>query len=300
MGDRELHSFSVGLDPDAPDLKAARSVADFLGTTHHEVYFTVEQGINELEKIIWHLESYDVTTIRASTPMYFLSKYITEMGIKVVLSGEGADEIFGGYLYFYNAPSLEEFQQETIRRVFRLSTADCLRADKSTMAHGLEARVPFLDKDFLETAMLFEPGSKQPSRETGKAEKHILRAAFDDEENPYLPKEILWRQKEQFSDGVGYNWIDMIIEYCNQKVTDTEFAMAPEIFPHNTPATKEAFFYRKIFTRLYPEDSAAKSVKRWIPKWQNNTDPSGRVCESHTQKTHKLNHKAEQILIDED
>ncbi len=277
---KELHSFSIGLDKEAPDAVAARKVAEFLGTIHHEVHFTIEQGIEILDKLIWHLETYDVTSIRASTPMYFLSKAITEKGIKVVLSGEGADEVFGGYLYFRNAPSTEDFTKETIERVQKLFTADLLRADKSTMAHGLEARVPFLDKAFLDVAMKIEGEQKLPKTYAG-VEKYILRKAFDTPEKPYLPKEVLWRQKEQFSDGVGYNWIDTLIEYCSSKVTDEEMEMAAEIFPYNTPATKEAFFYRRIFHKYYPQTSAAQTVRKWIPKWQENQDPSGRANAAH-------------------
>lgn len=277
---KELHSFSIGLDKEAPDAVAARKVAEFLGTIHHEVHFTIEQGIEILDKLIWHLETYDVTSIRASTPMYFLSKAITEKGIKVVLSGEGADEVFGGYLYFRNAPSTEDFTKETIERVQKLFTADLLRADKSTMAHGLEARVPFLDKAFLDVAMKIEGEQKLPKTYAG-VEKYILRKAFDTPEKPYLPKEVLWRQKEQFSDGVGYNWIDTLIEYCSSKVTDQEMEMAAEIFPYNTPATKEAFYYRRIFHKYYPQTSAAQTVRKWIPKWQENQDPSGRANAAH-------------------
>ena len=232
--------------------------------------------------MIWHLETYDVTSVRASTPMYFLSKAITQQGIKVVLSGEGADEIFGGYLYFRNAPSTEDFQKETIERVQKLFTADLLRADKSTMAHGLEARVPFLDKAFLDMAMLIEAREKQPKTYDG-VEKYILRKAFDVEEQPYLPKEVLWRQKEQFSDGVGYNWIDQLIEYASSQVTDEQLAAATERFPYNTPATKEAYFYRDIFHKHYPQVSAAQTVRKWIPKWQENQDPSGRANAAHVQ-----------------
>jgi asparagine synthase (glutamine-hydrolysing) len=277
---KTLHSFSIGLDADAPDAKAARKVAEFLGTQHHEVHFTIEQGIEILDKLIWHLETYDVTSVRASTPMYFLSKAITDMGIKVVLSGEGADEIFGGYLYFRNAPSTEDFQKETIERVQKLFTADLLRADKSTMAHGLEARVPFLDKTFLDVAMLVKPEEKQPKTYDGK-EKYILRKAFDTPDNPYLPDEVLWRQKEQFSDGVGYNWIDQLIEYCASKVTDEQLDSAKELFSYNTPTTKEAYFYRIIFHKYYPQQSAAETVRKWIPKWQENEDPSGRANAAH-------------------
>lgn len=279
---KKLHSFSIGLTPDAPDAAAARKVAEFLGTDHHEIHFTIEQGIKILDKLVWHLETYDVTSIRASTPMYFLSKAITDMGIKVVLSGEGADEIFGGYLYFRNAPSAAEFQKETIERVQKLFTADLLRADKSTMAHGLEARVPFLDKKFLEMAIKIRPEDKQPKTYKG-IEKYILRKAFDTPETPYLPDEVLWRQKEQFSDGVGYNWIDTLIEYCATQVTDVELEMAEERFPYNTPATKEAYFYRTLFHKHFPQVSAAQTVRKWIPKWQENTDPSGRANAAHVQ-----------------
>ena len=278
----KLHSFSIGLNADAPDAKAARKVAEFLGTEHHEVHFTIEQGISILDKLIWHLETYDVTSIRASTPMYFLSKAITDLGIKVVLSGEGADEIFGGYLYFRNAPTVEDFQKETIERVQKLFTADLLRADKSTMAHGLEARVPFLDKAFLDTAMLIKPEEKMPKTYDGK-EKYILRKAFDTPDNPYLPDEVLWRQKEQFSDGVGYNWIDQLIEYCTSKVTDEQLENAAVAFPYNAPTTKEAYYYRSIFNKYYPQVSAAQTVRKWIPKWQENQDPSGRANAAHVQ-----------------
>ena len=277
---QKIHSFSIGLDANSPDTKAARKVAEFIGTEHHEIHFTIEQGIEILEKLIWHLETYDVTSIRASTPMYFLSKAITEKGIKMVLSGEGADEIFGGYLYFRNAPSAAEFQQETIDRVQKLSTADLLRADKSTMAHGLEARVPFLDKKFLELAIKIKPEEKQPKTYNG-VEKYILRKAFDTPKKPYLPDEVLWRQKEQFSDGVGYNWIDTLIEHCTSQVTDAEFETAAQLFPYNTPTTKEAFFYRSIFHKFYPQNSAAETVRKWIPKWQTNQDPSGRANAAH-------------------
>lgn len=279
-GSPKLHSFSIGLDSQAPDVVAARAVAEYLGTEHHEIYFTVEQGIEILDKLIWHLETYDVTSIRASTPMYFLSKAITEKGIKVVLSGEGADEIFGGYLYFRNAPTAKDFQSETIERVQKLATADLLRADKSTMAHGLEARVPFLDKAFLNLAIKIRPEEKQPAT-YGGVEKYILRKAFDTPERPYLPDSVLWRQKEQFSDGVGYSWIDALIEYGTAQVTDEEMAKAAELFPHNTPATKEAFYYRTIFHKHFPQESAAKTVRKWIPKWQENQDPSGRANKAH-------------------
>ncbi|RXR23526.1 asparagine synthase B [Flavobacterium stagni] len=279
---KSLHSFSIGLDPNAPDAVAARKVAEFLGTEHHEIHFTIEQGIEILEKLVWHLETYDVTSIRASTPMYFLAKAITEKGIKVVLSGEGADEVFGGYLYFRNAPSTVDFTKETIERVQKLFTADLLRADKSTMAHGLEARVPFLDKAFLDYAMLIKGEEKLP-KTYGGVEKYILRKAFDTPEQPYLPQEVLWRQKEQFSDGVGYNWIDTLIDYCSAQVTDAQMEQAAELFPYNTPATKEAYFYRTLFHKHFPQMSAAQTVRKWIPKWQENQDPSGRANAAHVQ-----------------
>ncbi|HLP63154.1 asparagine synthase B [Flavobacterium sp.] len=277
---KELHSFSIGLDADAPDAKAARKVAEFLGTKHHEIHFTIEQGIEILDKLIWHLETYDVTSVRASTPMYFLSKAITDLGIKVVLSGEGADEVFGGYLYFRNAPTTEDFTKETIERVQKLFTADLLRADKSTMAHGLEARVPFLDKAFLDVAMKIKGEEKQPKTYDG-VEKYILRKAFDTPDQPYLPQEVLWRQKEQFSDGVGYSWIDTLIEFCASQVTDEQMEKAAELYPYNTPATKEAYYYRTIFHKYYPQVSAAQTVRKWIPKWQENQDPSGRANAAH-------------------
>jgi len=277
---KDLHSFSIGLDADSPDLIAARKVADFLGTKHHEFYFSVAEGIQIIKKLIWHLETYDVTSIRASTPMYFLSQQITDLGIRVVLSGEGADEIFGGYLYFGNAPDAKSFQKECIRRVKRLSTSDCLRADKSTMAHGLEARVPFLDRDFLEVAMTTLPQEKQPFTYDG-VEKYILRKAFDTPGDPFLPDEVLWRQKEQFSDGVGYNWIDELVAYCSKQVSDFELGMAAKKYPHNTPTSKEAYFYREIFHEHFPQETAAKTVLKWIPKWQANEDPSGRANATH-------------------
>ncbi len=282
---QKLLSFSIGMDETAPDIIAAKEVAEFIGTEHHGIHFSFEEGLAIIKKLVWHLETYDITSIRASTPMYIMSKYIRDLGIKVVLSGEGSDEIFGGYLYFHNAPSDEEFQQETIRRVQLLSTADCLRADKSTMAWALEARVPFLDKDFLETAMKIEASEKRPDRANGKMEKHILRKAFDDKENPWLPEHILWRQKEQFSDGVGYSWIDQLIDHCANEISDEEFAKAESLYPINTPTTKEAFYMRKIFHEHFPSDAAAETVKKWIPKWQENTDPSGRASKIHEQTT---------------
>ena len=285
---KKLHSFSVGLDENAPDVIAAKKVAEFIGTEHHTINFTFEEGLKIINKLIWHLETYDITSIRASTPMYIMSKYITEIGIKVVLSGEGSDEIFGGYLYFHNAPSDVEFQKETIRRVQLLSTADCLRADKSTMAWALEARVPFLDRHFLDVAMKIDPTYKRPDLHSGKMEKYIIRKAFDDLENPWLPNDILWRQKEQFSDGVGYSWIDQLVEYCAKQVTDEEMNQAESLFPINTPTTKEAMYMRKIFHSHFPTVAAAETVKKWVPKWQENEDPSGRASNIH-EKTVEIN-----------
>ncbi|VDD89975.1 unnamed protein product [Enterobius vermicularis] len=280
-----MMSFSIALDEFQPDTVAARKVAKFIGTEHHEFHFTIKEGIDNLRNLIWHLETYDVTSIRASTPMFFLSKKISELGVKVVLSGEGADEIFGGYLYFHNAPDDYAFQQETIRRVNLLSTADCLRADKSCMAHAVEVRVPFLDKAFLEVAMMTHPRYKRPVvYENRPVEKYFLRKAFDDPDKPYLPKEILWRQKEQFSDGVGYNWIDQLRDYCASKVSDEEMKLAGKTFPYNTPTTKEGYYYRKIFHELFPSENAAKTVKKWVPKWQESEDPSGRVCSVHLKR----------------
>lgn len=277
---KELHSFSIGLDEGSTDLVAAQKVADFLGTNHHAITFTIDEGLEIIDKLIWHLETYDVTSIRASTPMYIMSKKITDLGVKVVLSGEGADEMLGGYLYFADAPNAIEFQKECIRRVQLLSTSDCLRADKSTMAHGLEARVPFLDKEFLDVIMKTKPEEKQPKTYKG-VEKYILRKAFDTKEDPFLPDEVLWRQKEQFSDGVGYSWIDTLIEYCASKVTDFEMNHAYIKYPHNTPSTKEAYYIREIFHKHFPQKDAAKTVLKWIPKWQENTDPSGRANKNH-------------------
>ena len=277
---KELHSFSIGLDKHSPDLIAAKKVADFLGTKHHELYFSIDEGLKIIDKLIWHLETYDVTSIRASTPMYLMSKMITDLGIKVVLSGEGADEMLGGYLYFADAPNKTEFQKETIRRVRLLSTSDCLRADKSTMAYGLEARVPFLDKEFLDVIMKIQPKEKQPKTYDG-IEKYILRKAFDTKEDPFLPDEVLWRQKEQFSDGVGYSWIDTLIEHCAAQVSDIEMELAAVKYPHNTPSTKEAYYIREIFAKHFPQKAAAKTVLKWIPKWQENTDPSGRANKNH-------------------
>ena len=238
----QLHSFSIGL-PNAPDTKAAIEVAEFLGTKHHAFTFTIDDGLDALSDVIYHLESYDVTTVRASTPMYLLSRKIKAMGVKMVLSGEGSDEIFGGYLYFHAAPNKEEFHEETVRRVKFLHTSDCLRANKSTAAWGLEARVPFLDKEFLEVAMNIDPQEKMITKD--RIEKYILRKAFDTTDEPdvapYLPEKILWRQKEQFSDGVGYGWIDALKDHAEMNVTDEMMKNPKPEWGDDVPDSKEAF-----------------------------------------------------------
>jgi len=276
----QIHSFSIGL-PESPDIKFAKQVAEFLGTVHHTFNFTVQEGLDAIPDVIYHLETYDVTTIRASTPMYFLARKIKAMGVKMVLSGEGADEVFGGYLYFHQAPSPAEFQKETVRRVKNLHYFDCLRANKSTMAWGLEVRVPFLDEDFLNVALDIKPDDKLHVE--GKIEKHILRKAFDTPEKPFLPDTILWRQKEQFSDGVGYSWIDGIKEHADQVVTEEQMLKAAEVFPYDTPATKEAYWFRSIFEASFPQDSAKKTCEHWVPTWGVSKDPSGRAQKVHVQ-----------------
>ena len=272
----QLNSFSIGL-PGSPDNKAALEVAKFLGTKHHVMTFTIEDGLNALTDVIYHLETYDVTTIRASTPMYLLSRKIKAMGIKMVLSGEGSDEIFGGYLYFHNAPNKEEFHSECVRRVKNLHLADCLRANKSTSAWGLEARVPFLDKEFLEVSMNVDPADKMITKE--KIEKYVLRKAFDTSDDPsaepYLPDKILWRQKEQFSDGVGYGWIDALKDHAEIHVTDEMMKNPRPEWGSDIPDTKEAYWYRTMFDEHFPP-SCASTVMRWTPTWSKQTDPSGR------------------------
>ncbi|KAJ1558272.1 asparagine synthetase, partial [Cladochytrium tenue] len=280
-----LHSFSIGLEG-SPDLKAARRAADFLGTVHHEYHFTVQEGIDAISDVIWHLETYDVTTVRASTPMWLLSRKIKAMGVKMVLSGEGSDEIFGGYLYFHNSPSARALHHECITRIQNLHTSDCLRANKSTMAWGLEARVPFLDRAFLDVAMRQVPAQHKLTRRAPlnhALEKHALRAAFDTPADPYLPPDILWRQKEQFSDGVGYSWIDGLKAHADRIVADDDLARAAELYPHDTPSTKEALWYRRLFERHFPQHACLESVVRWIPRkdWGCAEDPSGRAQASH-------------------
>ncbi|WP_218354603.1 asparagine synthase B [Alteromonas lipotrueiana] len=279
-----LHSFAVGLK-DAPDLIAAKKVADMIGTVHHEVNFTVQEGLDAIRDVIYKLETYDVTTIRAATPMYLMSRQIKAMGIKMVLSGEGADEIFGGYLYFHKAPNAKEFHEETVRKLERLHMFDCARANKATSAWGVEARVPFLDKSFIDVAMRLNPQDKMCLN--GRMEKWILRKAFDD--GSTLPEEVLWRQKEQFGDGVGYSWIDSLREYVEDKVSDQQLAAAEFRFPVNTPDTKEGYYYRTIFEDYFPQESAARCVPggksiacstvealEWDESFKNNADPSGR------------------------
>ncbi|RCH79921.1 asparagine synthetase, partial [Rhizopus stolonifer] len=277
-----IHSFSIGLEG-SPDLVAARKVAKFLKTYHHEYTFTIQEALDAIQDVIFHLETYDVTTIRASTPMYLLSRKIKAFGVKMVLSGEGADEILGGYLYFDCAPNKEEFHRETVDRVMKLHTADCLRANKSTMAWGLEARVPFLDKTFLEVAMNIDPEAKLHDRPRGLMEKYVLRKAFDDPERPYLPRDILWRQKEQFSDGVGYSWIDSLKEASDHRVSNEMFQGAAMRWKRDVPTTKEAYMYREIFDHWFPQEACSASVIRWIPRadWGCPEDPSGRAQKVH-------------------
>jgi asparagine synthase (glutamine-hydrolysing) len=281
----QVHSFAIGVAPDAPDLRAAREVAAFLRTTHHEVLFTVEDGIAALDDIIRHVESFDIPTIRASIPMYFLSRYIRDQGVKVVLSGEGSDEIFGGYLYFYGAEDPEALRRETVARVANLHLSDVLRADKSTMAHGVEARVPFLDLAFLDVAMSVDPALKQPLRpgpgREGRMEKWLLRTVFADPSDPLLPSSVLWRQKEQFSDGVGYGWVDGLRAHAERVVRPDALANAGERFPYAPPATAEAYLYRDRFAALFPGEHAARCITRWEPRWQTSGDSSGRANPHH-------------------
>ncbi|KAI9490794.1 asparagine synthase [Zychaea mexicana] len=279
-----MHSFSIGLEG-SPDLLAARKVADHLNTIHHEYTFTIQEALDAVGDVVYHLETYDVTTIRASTPMYLLSRKIKAMGVKMVLSGEGADEVFGGYLYFHNAPDDKSFHAETVTRVKNLHYADCLRANKSTMAWGLEARVPFLDLNFLDLSMHIRPEDKRPGQD--RMEKYIVRKAFDTSDEPgvkpYLPDSILWRQKEQFSDGVGYGWIDALKDVSEVKVSDQAFAKAAERWPKDTPSTKEAYMYRVLFDQWFPQEACTASVVRWVPRkdWGCSEDPSGRAQKAH-------------------
>ena len=278
-----LHSFAVGLKG-APDLAKAKLVADHIGTVHHEINYTIQEGLDAIRDVIYFIETYDVTTVRASTPMYLLARVIKSMGIKMVLSGEGADEIFGGYLYFHKAPTAKDFHEETVRKLSKLHLYDCLRANKSLSAWGVEGRVPFLDKEFLDVAMRTNPEAKMCTGST--IEKKIVREAFAD----LLPEEVAWRQKEQFSDGVGYSWIDTLKQITSEAVTDEQMAHAAERFPINPPKNKEEYYYRSIFAEHFPSDSAAKSVPseasvacstaialEWDAAFRNMNDPSGRA-----------------------
>ena len=287
-----LHSFAVGLKG-APDLAKARLVAEHIGTVHHEINYTIQEGLDAIRDVIYYIETYDVTTVRASTPMYLLARVIKSMGIKMVLSGEGADEVFGGYLYFHKAPSARDFHEETVRKLSKLHLYDCLRANKSLCAWGIEGRVPFLDKEFLDVAMRTNPEAKMcgpsPSLEGEEnfiIEKKIVREAFAH----LLPEEVAWRQKEQFSDGVGYSWIDTLKQITSEAVSDEQMAHAAERFPINPPKNKEEYYYRSIFAEHFPSDSAARSVPseasvacstaialEWDAAFSNMNDPSGRA-----------------------
>lgn len=283
----QLHSFAIGLKG-APDLIAARKVAEYIGTVHHEINFTVEEALDALSDVIYHIETYDVTTVRASTPMYLLARFIKSMGVKMVLSGEGSDEIFGGYLYFHKAPDAKALHEETVRKLDKLHLYDCLRANKTLSAWGVEGRVPFLDKEFMDIAMRINPADKMCGR-NGKIEKHILRQAFEG----YLPESVTWRQKEQFSDGVGYNWIDSLREMSEKKVSDKQMERAAERFPINPPMSKEEYWYRTMFEEHFPSASAASTVPsvpsvacssavalEWDESFKNRIDPSGRAIKS--------------------
>ncbi len=287
----QLHSFAVGLEG-SPDLAAARKVAGHIETVHHEIHFTVQEGLDAIRDVIYHIETYDVTTVRASTPMYLLARVIKSMGVKMVLTGEGADEIFGGYLYFHKAPNGEEFHKETVRKLDKLHLYDCLRANKSLASWGVEGRVPFLDKEFIDVAMRLNPDDKMTGK-NGKMEKWILRKAFEH----MLPESIVWRQKEQFSDGVGYNWIDTLKELTSSMVSDEQMAKAKETFPINPPLNKEEYYYRTIFNTHFPSDTAARCVPsvpsvacstpialEWDAAFKNMNEPSGRSVSIHEKR----------------
>jgi len=289
----QLHSFAIGLE-DSPDLVAARKVAEHIDTIHHEIKFTIQEGIDAIRDVIYYLETYDITTIRASTPMYLMARAIKAMGIKMVLSGEGADEIFGGYLYFHKAPSAKDFHEETVRKLDKLHMYDCLRANKSLAAWGIEGRVPFLDKEFMDVAMRINPQDKMINGE--RMEKWVLRKAFED----MLPESVAWRQKEQFSDGVGYSWIDTLKEMVDKEVTDEQLANSHYKFPIQPPKSKEEFYYRTIFTDHFPSDTAALSVPSvpsvacsspvalaWDESFKNMNDPSGRAVANVHEEAYK-------------
>lgn len=287
MDPRQIKTFAIGLEG-SPDLIAAQKVADYLGTNHHPIIYSLDEGFYALHDVIYHLETYDITTIRAGTPMYLLARVIKAMGIKMVLSGEGADECFGGYLYFYKAPSNEEFFKETCRKLDDLHYYDVLRANKSTMAWGVEVRVPFLDKEFLNLVMNIDPELKRPVKDK-QIEKHLLRSAFDVDTNKYLPDDVLWRQKEQFSDGVGYSWIDSLKQTCDLKISDHDFEIKKKHYKHNTPNTKEGCYYRMIFEQyfpwkceeLVPRDKtiacSSSVAAEWDEKWVGLSEASGRA-----------------------
>ncbi len=286
----QLHSFSVGLEG-SPDLAAAQKVADHIGTVHHEIKFTIQEGLDAIKDVVYNLETYDTTTIRASTPMYLMARVIKSMGIKMVLSGEGADELFGGYLYFHKAPNDKEFHQETVRKLDKLHMYDCLRANKSLAAWGIEGRVPFLDKEFMDVAMSINPKDKMINGE--RMEKWVVRKAFED----MLPESVVWRQKEQFSDGVGYSWIDTLKDLVEQEISDEQMENAHFRFPIQTPLSKEEFYYRSIFESHFPSEAAALCVPQepsvacstkialeWDEAFKNMNDPSGRaVAKVHDQ-----------------
>ena len=282
-----LHSFAVGLKG-SPDLKAAQKVADYIGTVHHEIIFTIQEGLDAIKDVIYHLETYDVTTVRASTPMFLMARAIKSMGIKMVLSGEGSDEIFGGYLYFHKAPNDKEFHEETVRKLDNLHQYDCLRANKALASWGIEGRVPFLDKEFMDVAMSISPKDKMITEE--RMEKWVLRKAFED----LLPKEVTWRQKEQFSDGVGYSWIDTLKELVKKEVSDEMMSKASSRFSVHPPMNKEEYYYRTIFESHFPSNAAALTVPsvpsvacssptalKWDKSFQGMNDPSGRAIKSH-------------------
>lgn len=289
----QLHSFAVGLKG-APDLIKAREVARHIGTVHHEINYTVQEGLDAIRDVIYFIETYDVTTVRASTPMYLLARVIKSMGIKMVLSGEGADEVFGGYLYFHKAPTPQAFHEETVRKLSKLHLYDCLRANKSLAAWGVEGRVPFLDKEFLDVAMRINPAVKMcPGKEI---EKKVVREAFAD----ILPQSVAWRQKEQFSDGVGYSWIDTLKAVTAAAVSDEQMAHAAERFPVHTPQNKEEYYYRTIFEEHFPSESAARSVPSvpsvacstaealaWDVSFQGKNDPSGRAVAGVHEEAYK-------------
>ncbi|XP_050083815.1 asparagine synthetase B [glutamine-hydrolyzing] [Anopheles aquasalis] len=276
---KRLKTYSIGLPGASTDHHYARLVANHIGSDHTEIHFTVAEGLDYIRDAVYHSETYDVTTIRCIVPVMLLARYIRSEGLKMVLSGEGADELFGGYLYFHRAPTATEFHHETVRRVQGLHLSDCLRANKGCAAWGLELRVPFLDTDFIQHVMSIRPEDRAPGE--GRLEKYILRQAFAD--GDYLPAEVLWRQKEQFSDGVGYSWIDTVSQWATGRVSDEEFSQAATRFPFATPSTKEAFYYRKLFEERFGGASAARTVQRWIPRtdWGCAEDPSGRKQDVH-------------------